>query len=128
MTLEPAETRWPGRTVISHSGPNRTSQREPNLISPMRSPMRDAVAGLLGEDDAARDQSGDLFEDHGGAVARDGDDVLFVIAGALLAAGDQELALLVLHLLDGAADGGAVDVHVEDVEEDAEAIERRPRA
>src|SRR5258708_37062759 len=55
----------------------------------------DLVAGFLSEDDAARDQPGDLFEDHRGAVAGDGDDVLFVIARTFFAAGHEELALLV---------------------------------
>src|SRR5579862_6198399 len=38
MTLEPALTRSPACTMISHSGPRNTSTRDPNLISPMRSP------------------------------------------------------------------------------------------
>ena len=33
-----AETRAPGATSIRHSGPNSTSQRDPNLIIPIRSP------------------------------------------------------------------------------------------
>jgi hypothetical protein len=81
------------------------------------------VARPLGEDDTARDQAGDLLEDYGGAVARDGDDILFVIGGAFLAAGDQEPPFFVLHLLDSSGDRGAVDVDVEDVEEDTEAFE-----
>src|SRR5260370_8599172 len=83
----------------------------------------DLVAGFLSEEDATRDQLGDVFEDDRGAVAGDGDDILFVIARTFFAAGHQELALLVQHLLDGAADGGAVHVHVEDVEKDTQAIE-----
>src|SRR5688500_17600387 len=34
-TLEPAWTRSPACTAISHSGPNITSTREPNLIKPI---------------------------------------------------------------------------------------------
>jgi hypothetical protein len=83
----------------------------------------DVVAGLFSEDDAACDQAGDLFEDHGGAIAGDGDDVLFVIARALFTASHQELALLVLDLLDGAADGCAVHVNVENVQKDTQAVE-----
>src|ERR1019366_6414121 len=56
------------------------------------------------------------------AVAGGRDDVLFVIARALLAAGHQELALLVLHLLDDAADGGAIHVYVENVQKDTQAV------
>src|ERR1700728_1743610 len=34
MMLEPAETRSPTRTAISHSGPSCTSTRDPDLIRP----------------------------------------------------------------------------------------------
>ncbi len=39
ITLDPAATRSPTRTLTSHSGPRKTSTREPNLMSPMRSPL-----------------------------------------------------------------------------------------
>src|ERR1035437_4670328 len=74
-----------------------------------------AVAGLLVEDDAARDQSGDLFENHAGACALDGDDVLLVLGGTRLAAGDVKPPLVVLDGGDVAADRSAVDVNVENV-------------
>ena len=54
-----------------------TSTRDPNLISPTRWP-RATVLRLEVEYDAARDQAGDLLEDHGAAFAFDGDDVLLV--------------------------------------------------
>ena len=43
--------------------------------------------------------------------------------GALFPAGHQKLALLVMHLLDDAADRSAVHVHVEDVQKDADPVE-----
>src|SRR5450759_2441340 len=54
----------------------------------------DSVAHLLVEDDAARDQAGDLLEDDPRAVAFDGDGILFVLRGSLLFAGHQELSLM----------------------------------
>src|SRR4051812_19183340 len=52
------------------------------------------VAGLLGENDAAGDQSGDLLEAHRRALALHRHDVLLVHCGALLAARHLETALL----------------------------------
>src|SRR5690349_12515587 len=67
------------------------------------------VARLLAEDDAAGDQSGDLFEDHARAVAFDGNDVLLILSGALLATGDQKAAGLILHRGDGPPDRRTID-------------------
>ena len=67
MTLEPAATRMPGRTAISHSGPNSTSHARAELDEAHAFAGGDAVAGLLVEDNAARDQAGDLLENHAGA-------------------------------------------------------------
>ena len=55
------------------------------------------VAGLLVKDDAARDQSGDLLEYHGGSFPLHGDDVLLVLVGADFTAGHVEFTFLVLH-------------------------------
>src|ERR1035441_3248914 len=84
----------------------------------------DPIAGLLAENDAPGDQAGDLLEDDRGAVALDGDDVLLIGLRALFAAGNVEASLLVTDVADGAGDGRAVDVDVEDIEEDADAEER----
>ena len=45
--LEPPETRSPGFTLISHSGPRKTSTREPNLMSPTRSPLATGSPSFL---------------------------------------------------------------------------------
>src|SRR5438270_8221886 len=81
------------------------------------------VAGLLREDDAAGDQSGNLLEHHRGALALDRHDVLLVDRRALLAARHLETALLILHFGNGSTDWRAVDVHVEDVQKDTDAVE-----
>src|ERR1039457_4234411 len=47
ITLDPANTRTPCCTVISHSGPNSTSTRDPNLIRPTRSPFATRSPGCL---------------------------------------------------------------------------------
>lgn len=41
-------------------------------------------------------------------------------------AGHQELAFLILHVGNGARDGGAIDVNVEDIQKDAQARFVRP--
>src|ERR1035438_1696398 len=45
------------------------------------------IAGFLAENDTAGNQAGDLLEDHRGAAALHGDDVLLIGLRALLAAG-----------------------------------------
>jgi len=50
---------------------------------------------------------------------------LFVAGGGFLLAGNEELAGFVVDLSDATGDGSAVDVDVEDVEEDADAREGR---
>src|ERR1035438_401134 len=79
------------------------------------------VAGLLVEYDAPGNQAGDLLEDYRGTLAPHGDHVLFVFRGALLAARHVKLPLAVAHLGDGAGDRRAIHVHVENVQEDADA-------
>src|SRR5258706_9167802 len=81
----------------------------------------DDVAGLFITDDAARDQASDLFEDDARAFAIDGHDVLFVgMAGGFFAR-YQELSFLIFDARDFSGDGRAVDVDVENVQEDADA-------
>ena len=80
-----------------------------------------AIADLGIEDDAPRQQAGNLLEDNLLAVAFDGDDILLVQFGGGLIHGVQILAALVTHVANHARDGRAVDVHIEYVEEDAHA-------
>jgi hypothetical protein len=82
---------------------------------------RDRVASFHVEHDAAGDQAGDLLEDYGLPFAFHGDDGLFVFIGGVRSHGVQELALLVANIADNAGNWRAVDVHIEDVEEDADA-------
>src|ERR1022692_3397365 len=84
--------------------------------------LADFIAHLNTAYDAACDQAGDLLERHGGALAPHRDNVLFVIPRALLAAGHQKPAFLILHLLDHPADGSAVHMNVENVQKDTEAV------
>src|ERR1019366_7599449 len=84
--------------------------------------LADFIAYLNTAYDAARDQAGDLFEGHGGAVAPPRDSVLFVTPRALPAAGHQKPAFFVPHLLDPPADGCAVHMNVENVQKDTEAV------
>src|SRR5262249_37661236 len=80
-----------------------------------------AVAGLLRKNDAARDQAGDLSKPHVDAFAVDRHGVALIFAACNLAARHDEGSLRILDLFDSARNGRAIDVHVEDVEENAEA-------
>ena len=73
------------------------------------------------EDDAAGDQAGDLLEDDGAAFAFDGDNVLLVFVGRVWGHGIEKFAALVVDIADDSSDRRAIDVHVEDVEENADA-------
>ena len=81
----------------------------------------DGVAHFLVADDAAGDEAGDLGEDDFAVGAFDGDEVLLIIGGGFRFAGDEEFAGFVFDIGDFTGDGRAVDVDVEDVEEDADA-------
>ena len=103
---------WPGR---------RMSVREPNLMRPTRSPRWRYVAGPPCEDDAAGEQAGDLDEgDRVAFVAVDDGEVLLVALGAGGVHGVEVFALAVANLAQNPGDRRAVDVNVEDAEEDAD--------
>src|SRR5579863_5624159 len=85
---------------------------------------RDSVPGLLGADNAPRNQARDLFEHDACAVAFNGQRVLLVGDGRQFLARYQEPALLILDAGDGAADGGPVHVNIEDVQENTHALFR----
>jgi hypothetical protein len=72
-------TRSPTFTWIAASPSNRTSTREPNLISPTRSPQATWSPTLKIENDAARDQSGNLLEYYDTAFAFHGDNILLIL-------------------------------------------------
>jgi hypothetical protein len=93
-------------------------------MRPTRSPAATSSPAFFAAHDAAGNQAGDLLEDHGGAVALHGDDVLFVRLGAFFAAGHVEFAFAVMHVADHSGDGGTIDVHVENIQENADALER----
>ena len=69
ITLEPAETRIAGLDRDLPLGPEQHVHARAELDQPDALAGRHAVARLLVEDDAARDQPGDLLEHHRGAVA-----------------------------------------------------------
>src|SRR5450755_2230726 len=74
------------------------------------------------ENDAARDQAGNLLKYYGTAFAFDSNDVLFILLRRMRAHGVEELAALIAHVADHAGDRRAVHVHIEDAEEDADPV------
>jgi len=82
----------------------------------------DAVAGFFPADDATGDQAGDLLEGDFAGVGGEVDHVLLVVGGGALAHGGGEFAGAIVHLGDDTGGGGAIDVHVPDGEEDADAL------
>ena len=80
----------------------------------------EAISNLGVKNDAARQKARDLLENHGLAVAFDGNDVLLVLVSGGDVHSIQILAPLVADVANHAGDGGAVHVHVEYVEKNAE--------
>ncbi len=81
----PAFTLSPTFTRSAASAGIMTSTREPNLISPTRCPRSTVSPGLKVEDDASRQQAGDLFEHNLDALVLslpfDRDHILLVAIG-----------------------------------------------
>src|SRR5581483_7480825 len=78
------------------------------------------ITDLLGEHDPAREESRNLFEDNRVALPLYRDHVLLIQVGAGLIHGIAELAMLIPDILNYACDWRSIDVHVEDVEENAD--------
>src|SRR5713101_3031636 len=76
------------------------------------------------ENDAARDQAGDLLEYYGTAFAFHGDDVLLVLLRRIRSHGVEELAAPIAHVADHACNRRAVHVHIEDAKKNADAVAR----
>src|ERR1017187_5640303 len=75
----------------------------------------DGVAPLFPADDAPRDQTGNLREDHARAVTFHRKDILLVLGAGAFLAGHQELPFVVLDVHDFAGDRRAIHVYVEDI-------------
>ena len=71
--------------------------------------------------DATSQESSDLLEDHGLSVTLNGDDILLVLIGAILAAGVEEFSTLVSDVTDHPGNRSAIHVDIEHAEEDANA-------
>src|SRR6202521_3322962 len=76
------------------------------------------------ENDAARDQAGDLLEYYGTTFAFNGDDVLLVLLRRIRLHGIEELAALIAHVADHACNRRAVHVHIEDAKKNADPVPR----
>src|SRR5208282_2268658 len=83
------------------------------------------VSHLKIENDAARDQAGDLLEYYGTTFAFHGDDVLLVLLRRLRCHGVEELAALIAHVTDHACNRRAVHVDVENAAKNADPVARR---
>ena len=125
-TLAPPLTRSPTLTRNSAFAGNKTSTLEPNLMRPTRCPRSTRLAFDATADDAPRQQPRDLlegdFEARVRALAAQRDGALLVALGRGGVHGIEVLALLIVDAADRAADGSTVDVHIEDAEEDADAL------
>src|SRR5207244_3608533 len=84
-------------------------------------PQAHAVSGLDVTHDPARDRPCDLANPHASPGACHDDLVALVLIPRALLECCEEAAFLVAHALDAAADGGAVDVNIEDIQEDRQA-------
>ena len=84
-------------------------------------PALHKIAYLKAEDDAPRQQSGDLFEAHIELIALHGHQILLVFFRRLGVERIQVLAFLIPNLAHRAGNGRAVDMNIEDAEEDTQA-------
>src|SRR5437667_5077184 len=80
----------------------------------------DSVARFLIADDAPRNQTRNLAENHPRAVSFHSECILLVLRRSALFAGHQKPAFAITHVADDAADGRAVYVSIEAVEKNAD--------
>ena len=99
-TLAPPLTRSPTLTRSTASAGSTTSTLEPNLMRPTRWPRSTVWPSLAAEDDAPREQAGNLlegdFEPGVGALAAHGDGVLLVALRRGRIHGVEKFAFLVM--------------------------------
>src|SRR5579864_2760960 len=81
-----------------------------------------AIADFFAEDNAAREQPGDLLEDDGVTLPLECDRVLLVAFGAGWVHGIQEFALLIMRRSNHPSCRRAIHVHVKNVQENADAL------
>ena len=79
--MAPPLTRSPSFTWIAAEGIEQNIHARTELDEADPFAALHAVANFQVENDAAREQAGDLLEDHGTAFAFDGHDVLLVLFG-----------------------------------------------
>jgi hypothetical protein len=81
------------------------------------------IANFVVENDAARNEAGNLFEDHGAAISLDGYDVLLVLIGGIGAHRVEKFAALIANFANDASDRRAIHVHVENIKKNADPAE-----
>src|SRR3954453_20780287 len=80
---------------------------------------------MFGEYDTAGNKTGNLLVDDPNAVrGLHRNNVLFILHGCTFLAGHQKLAFLVLHVRNPSRYGRSVNVHIEDIKEDADSGKR----
>ena len=121
----PARTLSPTRTVTSTASAGRISSvRDPSLIIPNFSPRVTVCPGLSVQTirRASMPEICRTANRRGGRVGSlEADPHEFVALGAFRPHGVEELARMVVHFDDAAGERRAVDVDVEDRQEDADA-------
>src|ERR1700678_2131631 len=82
-------------------------------------PASEPVSDLEVENNAARDEPGDLLEDHGTRFTFDSHDVLLVLFGGMGGHGVEEQAALIADVADDSGNRRAIDVDIKNIEKNA---------
>ena len=119
MRVLPPLTRSPTATVASVPAGNNTSTRDPNRISPTSSPLPTVSPDFLPENDPPGHDARNLREHDGDAPVAHHDDVALVVRARFVVERHKELSRTIVHGLDPSGDRTAIDVNVEERQENA---------
>src|SRR5580704_2398972 len=101
---------------------SRTELDKPHTLTALQT-----ITDFRREHDSSRQQSGDLLENHGLAIAFDSNNILFILLGRSTVHGIEKFPALVPDLVDYSCDRGSVHMDIENAQKDADAGPLVPR-
>ena len=121
-TVSPPTTCWPTLTAIATPGGTKTSMRDPNFMSPKRSPATTWVPGATRQTIRRASMPTSCRATTSRSPRRIQSSFRSFSCGRLGLVGRQELARRVLDAFDDTRERDPVDVHVERRQEDADLL------